>query len=136
MRDSQIRRTCPERCRRDGWTAARQLAFLGALIRTRSVTAAARAAGMSRESAYRLRKREPDGLFALSWARAMGPGPTRRTRAEVDEGHRLAISAACGPEARDLRLRPSDGQLRDLPSTAPAVRRVSVADGIGTPLRF
>lgn len=31
----------------------------------------ARAAGMSRESAYRLRKRDPHGLFAAAWDRAL-----------------------------------------------------------------
>lgn len=59
------------RFRRDGWTPARQLRFLDVLQRTRSVTRAAAAAGMSRESAYRLRNRDPDGLFAAAWERAM-----------------------------------------------------------------
>ena len=53
--------------RRDGWTPERQLAFLGALTRTRSVTLAARAVGMSRESAYRLRGRREGALFAAAW---------------------------------------------------------------------
>lgn len=67
------RRACPERYRRDGWTAQRQLAFLDTLARTRSVTSAARVAGMSRESAYRLRRRDPHGLFAAAWARLFPP---------------------------------------------------------------
>ena len=54
----------PAKPRFDGWTPARQLRFLEFLARTRSVTRAAAAAGMSRESAYRLRKRDPHGLFA------------------------------------------------------------------------
>lgn len=57
--------------RSDGWTTARQLRFLDAFARTRSVTRAAAAAGMSRESAYRLRKRDPGGLFAALWDRAI-----------------------------------------------------------------
>jgi hypothetical protein len=57
--------------RRDGWTPERQLRFLGALARTRSVTRAARAAGMSRESAYRLRSRREGALFAAAWDRAL-----------------------------------------------------------------
>lgn len=60
-----------ERFRRDGWTPARQLRFLDALARTRSVTRAAAAAGMSRESAYRLRSRPSSGLFAAAWDRAL-----------------------------------------------------------------
>lgn len=57
--------------RANGWTSARQLLFLAALARTRSVTRAAAAAGMSRESAYRLRARDPHGLFAALWDRAI-----------------------------------------------------------------
>ena len=55
--------------RRDGWTAERQLRFLDTLSRTRSVTRAASSAGMSRESAYRLRGRS--ALFAVLWERAL-----------------------------------------------------------------
>jgi hypothetical protein len=62
--------------RRDGWTPERQLRFLDTLARTRSVTRAARAAGMSRESAYRLRGRKDGALFAAAWDRAL-------------EGHKL-----------------------------------------------
>jgi hypothetical protein len=57
--------------RRDGWTPERQLGFIDALARTRSVTAAATSVGMSRESAYRLRSRLAGGLFALLWDRAL-----------------------------------------------------------------
>ena len=85
------------RPRIDGWTVARQLAFLDMLARTRSVTAAARAAGMSRESAYRLRARDPRGLFAAAWARVFPPR-LGLTRAEIDKGHRLAIAAAGLPK--------------------------------------
>jgi hypothetical protein len=66
----------PPKIRRDGWTPERQLRFLDALTRTRSVTRAARAAGMSRESAYRLRRRKDGSLFAAAWDRAL-------------EGHKL-----------------------------------------------
>lgn len=57
----------PSRTRHDGWTAERQLAFLGALSVTRSVTRSAAAAGMSREGAYRLRERLEGVLFAARW---------------------------------------------------------------------
>ena len=56
--------------RHDGWTPERQLRFLDALARTRSVTRAAAAAGISRESAYRLRDRREGALFAALWDRA------------------------------------------------------------------
>ena len=63
----------PQRCRRDGWTAERQLHFLDALARTRNVGNAATAAGLSRESAYRLRERRDGALFALLWDRILEP---------------------------------------------------------------
>jgi len=66
--------------RRDGWTAGRQLRFLAALARTRSVTQAAAFAGMSRESAYRLRRRPGAGLFAAAWDNAVARSHGRKLR--------------------------------------------------------
>ena len=58
--------------RHDGWTPARQVAFIGMLYETRSVVAAAKAVGMGRERAYRLRKRAGAAGFAAAWDAAMG----------------------------------------------------------------
>jgi hypothetical protein len=63
------------KCRRDGWTAERQLRFLNALACTRSVAKAAAFAGMSREGAYRMRNRSDGTLFALLWDRAFADEP-------------------------------------------------------------
>ena len=52
-----------------------QLDFLEALARTRNVAAAALSAGISRESAYRLRGRDPHGLFAAAWDHNKLPPP-------------------------------------------------------------
>lgn len=49
------------------WTPAKQRIFLAALLETGSVAAAARAAGMSRSSANRLRRRLADTPFDRSW---------------------------------------------------------------------
>lgn len=57
----------PLRARRDGWTAERQRLFIAELRRTCSVSAAARAAGMSRVTAYRLRERPGAEGFAAAW---------------------------------------------------------------------
>lgn len=73
--------------RRDGWTAERQLRFLDSLARTGSITIAAKAAGMSRETAYRLRKRRDGALFAAAWDRAL-------------EGHASIALAARQPRPR------------------------------------
>lgn len=51
----------------DRWTAAKMAAFLRQLSATHSVSAAARAVGMSRQSAYRLRSRLKGGAFDLAW---------------------------------------------------------------------
>jgi len=59
------------RIRKDGWTIDRQLRFLATLQSTRSVTAAVGAAGMSRESAYRLCNRGENRLFAALWELAL-----------------------------------------------------------------
>lgn len=58
--------------RRDGWVPERQAAFIGFLAHMRSVCAAARAVGMGRESAYRLRKRPGAAGFAAAWDAALG----------------------------------------------------------------
>ena len=64
--------------RADGWTAERQLRFLDALAARRSIAQAAASAGMSRESAYRLRNRREGALFGLLWDHALAPEPPRR----------------------------------------------------------
>ena len=56
--------------RHDGWSAARQVAFLRALAATHNVSHAARSVGMSRQSAYKLRARLRGEPFDLAWAEA------------------------------------------------------------------
>jgi hypothetical protein len=53
----------------DGWTAARQVQFLDHLAIGGNVRAACARVGMSREAAYRLKRREP--LFARAWDAAL-----------------------------------------------------------------
>jgi hypothetical protein len=65
----------PLRSRRDGWTEVRQCVFLVQLYNTGSVSEAARAVGMSRASAYRLRARAGAESFAFAWDRVLSlPG--------------------------------------------------------------
>ena len=56
--------------RHDGWTPSRQVAFLRELAATHNVAAAARAVGMSRQSAYKLRARLRGEPFDMAWAEA------------------------------------------------------------------
>ena len=58
--------------RSDGWNPRRQAAFIGYLVETGSVQAAARRVGMGRESAYRLRRRPGAAGFAAAWDAALG----------------------------------------------------------------
>ena len=98
----------------DGWTPARQLAFLETLARTRSVSAAAKSVGMSREGAYRLRRRADAGLFAAAWDRAMGADRSALTRSEIDQGHRRLIARALCAQGGPAVLERGDSQIREL----------------------
>lgn len=60
----------PPAQRADGWTPRLQVRFLSELAATHSVTAAARAVGMSRQSAYQLRARLRGEPFDLAWDHA------------------------------------------------------------------
>ena len=52
------------------WSAGKIVTFIVTLAATRTVTHAARAAGMSRKAAYALRQRDP--AFRDAWKAAMG----------------------------------------------------------------
>jgi hypothetical protein len=77
----------PLRIRRDGWTPERQRRFIALLAETRCPSRAARAVGLSRESAYRLRGRPGGESFDAAWNAALRSrrpeptGPTARQRA-------------------------------------------------------
>jgi hypothetical protein len=84
--------------RHDGWTPARKVQFLEALALDGNVSAACARVGLSREAAYRLRRR--DALFARAWAAAQAQarenvGEVLGTRAiegiEEDVWHRGEI---------------------------------------------
>jgi AraC-like DNA-binding protein len=53
------------------WTPAKQRIFLAALFETGSVAAASRAAGMSRSSANRLRRRLTGTAFDRTWGQVL-----------------------------------------------------------------
>ncbi len=53
--------------RHDGWSLAKQAAFLRQLSATHSVTEAAKSVSMSRQSAYRLRSKLKGQAFDLAW---------------------------------------------------------------------
>ena len=89
-------RPVPLRSRRDGWSEVRQCAFLAQLYLTGSATAAAKAVGMSRASAYRLRERKGAESFAFAWDRVLSlpgwghPGAAREDFRKVTNATLLA----------------------------------------------
>ena len=95
-RDSPPPFSPARRIRRDGWTIDCQVKFIVTLRKTGSVTRAAAAAGMSRESAYRLRNRSGHEDFAGAWDRAADCKGHNR-RAESHTAHR---GAAAPPPAK------------------------------------
>ncbi len=71
--------------RHDGWTPERQRAFIQALSKIGLVSAAARAAGMSRKSAYDLLRRAgPDSSFAAAWRVALQLGKVSACTSAVE----------------------------------------------------
>ena len=72
----------PRRARRSGeWTSERAVTFIVTLGTSRCVTLAARAAGMSRKSAYALKNRDP--AFAAAWRAALQVGEAARVKAQL-----------------------------------------------------
>lgn len=67
----------PVQPRRDGWSPARQYGFVQRLALCGDVAASARGVGMSRESAWRLRRRPGANGFAQAWDEAAGWGTDR-----------------------------------------------------------
>lgn len=67
----------PRRLRHDGWTPERQRAFIEALAATGCVAEAARAVGVSENSAYRLRRDPRADGFRLAWTLALDCGLQR-----------------------------------------------------------
>jgi len=84
-----------QRHRADGWTPDTQARFIRALEAVGSVGKAARAVGMGRASAYRLRDRPGSASFAASWDRAINGVTTVRVlkggAIEVSGGPDMAV---------------------------------------------
>lgn len=68
----------PRLCaRHDGWTDARQIAFIEALADTGSVAAACKAVDMSQPGAYHLRRQPGAEEFRIAWQAALDCGVQR-----------------------------------------------------------
>jgi hypothetical protein len=75
----------PRKCKRyDGWTPARQRAFIEALADTGSVKAAAKRINMAPEGAYYLRRQPGAESFAAAWEAALDHGVQRLADLAID----------------------------------------------------
>lgn len=111
-----------DRKRSNGWTAAQQERFILALHVMGSVGQAAKAVGMSRQSAYNLRERAGAESFAKSWDAAIEMGRARQfdlameravggvTTITVRRGGAVTVNG--GPDMRILQsaLRSADSR--------------------------
>jgi len=83
----------PLRARCDGWSEGRQCVFLAQLYVSGSVSAAARAAGVTRASAYRLRARGDAESFAHAWDMVLTPPGTGRCAPPKPDFRKVTHSA-------------------------------------------
>ncbi|MEP2103568.1 MAG: hypothetical protein ABJP02_15670 [Parasphingorhabdus sp.] len=72
------------RVRRDGWTPLKQAEFIGHLAETRCVKRAAERVGMSRESAYRLRRKPGAAEFTAAWDEILGAPNMPRAKVTLE----------------------------------------------------
>ncbi len=86
--------------RRDGWTPDRQRAFIAELAGHGGVAAAARAVGMTSQSANKLRRRRGAEAFARAWDAAVEEGRIR----SLDEALRRGRDGVLVPITRNGRL--------------------------------
>jgi hypothetical protein len=106
----------PLRTRRDGWTPARQARFIALLAENACVRKAAQLLGLTRESAYRLRKHPGAGSFRAAWDTAVRGRQQPRWKFTPAEAHQLALA---GPfhialhrgRARTIWRKPDDSRL-------------------------
>ncbi|WP_121118024.1 hypothetical protein [Croceibacterium ferulae] len=106
----------PLRARRDGWTPARQARFIAQLVKSACVRKAAQAIGLSRESAYRLRRHPAAGSFRAAWDTAISGKQQARWKFTQAEARDLAVD---GPfhialhrgQPCSIRRKPDDSRL-------------------------
>jgi hypothetical protein len=111
----------PRRTPRAGdWTTGKSVTFIVTLAALRDVTLAARAAGMSRKSAYALRSRDP--AFAAAWTAALRAGAGRLGQGDkVEKVEEPAFSCPQGDTSpsRAERERAFAGLLSQLRESQP-----------------
>jgi len=105
----------PIRTRSDGWTPVRQAEFIGVLAETGSVSAAAEFVGLSRETAYRLRRKPGAEEFALAWDIAVALAERRGVRVWPGPAMRPAdAEGGAPPVTRPRRMVTQEGLWRQV----------------------
>jgi hypothetical protein len=101
------------RIRRDGWTNGKRVTFFVTLAATGSVTLAAASVGMSRKSAYALKKR--DRTFSSLWDRglAMAGKARRNARPPHAEGDKSDAPANRATPSNGVKLADPDRALAE-----------------------
>ena len=89
----------PVKARHDGWTPARQRAFIDRLSLSGNVARSARAVGKTPQSAYRLREHAQAASFRRAWDRALGAGQSYM----IDVGFERALLGERVPVVRSGR---------------------------------
>ncbi len=87
----------PLRARRDGWTVAKQRLFIEALARGLRPGTAARRLGLSRQTAYALRRRPGAEGFAAAWDAAVEMARRRRIAARPTSLYERAVEGVLHP---------------------------------------
>jgi hypothetical protein len=113
--------------RHDGWTPERQRAFCEMLAECGSVEHAAAAVGMSRETAYRLRRRRAGRAFALAWDAALLLARQRL----IDDVFDLAFAGSVERHYRDGKLI-AEKRKRDPRALLATIERLGTNKALGT----
>ena len=124
------RRTAPVSTRPDRWTEGKMTMFLRELGATQSVSAAAKAVGMSRNSAYRLRARLKGEAFDIAWEAAFQHGYDALAQAALERAlYGVEVPVWYKGEQVGTTRRYDEGLTRFLLSS----RNLYGVQGFGTP---
>lgn len=113
--------------RHDGWTIDRQRQFCETLAECGNVELAASVTGMSRESAYRLRRRAAGRAFALAWDAALLLARQRM----IDDVIEMAFAGSVERHYRDGKL-VIEKRRRDPRGLLATIERLGSAKTLGT----
>ena len=107
------RRSRPRRCNADyRWTLPKAMAFLEALAHCGEVAEAARAVGMSRQAAYRLRARLAGGPLDGGFEIARRQGLRTRAARSRSRWEGPGLEAVTGPRQGDVAMGQGNGDPR------------------------